>query len=157
MELTRYDRERLAELLGAVSLAGHAVPLALLTKEAFSIPMEAGGLFLAPLLGGPALFGACALVVHALLLAVRRRGAAALGGLVLTLAADVVVLATIAQLRHPLLVTGALLSATSLGLFLSLVKVDLGDRERSDMVVTVVGFLLAGTLLAIVVPRFVAL
>lgn len=157
MQLTRYDRERLAEIVGAVSLAGHAVPAALLAKMMLGLPMEAGGLILGPMLGFPALFGSIGLAAGALLLAFRRPGEVPVGGLVLTLGADLLVLATMPEVRSPLFAVGALLSAASLGFFVSLIRFDTGDRERSEVVVTVVGFLLAGVLLAIVVPRFVAL
>ena len=152
LRLTRYDRERLAEITGLVSLLGHAVPAALLAKAFLGLPMEAGGLFLGPLLGFPAAFGALLLVAGAVLLALRRPGPVPIGGLVVTLAADVLALVTGLGRYTALHVAGAVLSALSVGFFVSLVRFDAGDQDHSDVVVTVIGFLLAGFVLAMVVP-----
>lgn len=131
MELTRYDRERLGQLVGAVSLGAHALPAFAYAAKALSLPMEAGGLVLGPLLGLPLAVVGAVMVIGAIVLPTGRTPFFPFAALALTVLVDTVLLLNGAGL--PWTLAGAALSAVSLGMFVSLATFSLGmpGRERS--------------------------
>lgn len=70
--MTRDDWHRLGVLLGVPYLALHALAAFWAAKLFLSLPMEAGGLFLGPVIGLPMAFAGMMLVVAAVMLATGR-------------------------------------------------------------------------------------
>lgn len=86
--MTRDERRRIAVVLGVPSLLGHGVVALLAAKLFLGLPMEAGGLFLGPVLGMPlAGFGLTALLC-AVLMPWRPASAQVAGSLIVALCFD---------------------------------------------------------------------
>lgn len=147
MELTRYDRERLGQLLGAPVLAGHAVLAGYWAKGLLSLPMEAGGLFLGPVVGFPLASASLMLLVGAGLFLTGRVRLQGVACLVACLAFDV--LAAMSGYGGAWPVAGAVLAALSLTSLATLVQVRLDGPHARDQLFFVVLFALLG-LLAVV-------
>lgn len=133
MELTRYDRERLGQILGAVSLAGHALPAFVFAQRALSIPMEAGGLVIGPILGLPLLVVGVIFVIGAIVLPTGRTPFMPFAALALTVLVDLVLLTRGTGFWWA--VPGLLLSATALALFVSLATLTLGMPGKQPQTV----------------------
>ena len=141
MELTRYDREKLGQITGSVSLAGHAAAAFWAAWQILSLPMEAGGLVLGPIIGLPLVTLGMVLLSGAAVLARGRTPHLPFAGLGLTVLADGVLLAN--GVARPLPLIGVLLSAASLAFFVSLATFSLGrpghgPRDVGDQAVLMV-------------------